>query len=175
MPSNFFGRKIMPTITGKAVEAGKRWFRQKFKKVTTVKGKTRPVGRPNIGKMYAYVYDPKHKKTLPLYDTQPLVIPIEMYSDGFLGLNFHYLPITQRYALLSALDKVATGDLTNIKDRHIISYQILKRIAKHKLFAPTIHRYLYKHIRTPLATVHPQEWKVALALPTAKFKKGRPY
>ena len=38
-----------------------------------------------VGKMYFYSYDPKLKDVLPYYDRFPLVIPIENYSDGFLG------------------------------------------------------------------------------------------
>ena len=29
-----------------------------------------------IGKMYFFIYDPKHKDTLPMYDRFPLVFPI---------------------------------------------------------------------------------------------------
>ena len=39
-----------------------------------------------MGNMYMFRYDPKHKKTLPYYDTYPLIIPLERYKDGFLGL-----------------------------------------------------------------------------------------
>ena len=44
-----------------------------------------------FGKLNMFMYDPKLKKKLPYYDTFPLVLPIESYSDGFLGLNLHYL------------------------------------------------------------------------------------
>ena len=51
-----------------------------------------------IGRMYFYHYDPKYKDVLPVYDKFPLVIPMEMYSDGFLGLNLHYLDPYSRLA-----------------------------------------------------------------------------
>ena len=44
-----------------------------------------------IGNMYMFRYEPKLKESLPYYDRFPIVFPIEPYSDGFLGLNFHYL------------------------------------------------------------------------------------
>ena len=50
-----------------------------------------------MGKMYFFYYDPKGKKTLATYDRFPLVFPIERYSDGFLGLNLHYLCQKQIY------------------------------------------------------------------------------
>jgi hypothetical protein len=59
--------------------------------------------KPFIGKLNMFFYDPKFKKTLPYYDTFPLVLPLEAYSDGFLGINFHYLPIPLRLKLLYKL------------------------------------------------------------------------
>ena len=44
------------------------------------------------GSMYMFYYDPKHKETLPYYDSFPLAIVIERRPGGFLGLNLHYLP-----------------------------------------------------------------------------------
>ena len=55
---------------------------------------------PHYGRMNMFFYDPKGRKTLPYYDTFPLVLPIESYPDGFLGINFHYLPIPLRLKLL---------------------------------------------------------------------------
>ena len=59
-----------------------------------------------MGKMYMFFYDPKHKATLPYYDRFPLVIPIERYPDGFLGLNMHYLAPKLRLSLLEGLMKI---------------------------------------------------------------------
>ena len=59
--------------------------------------------KPFYGRMNMFFYDTKYKKTLPYYDTFPLVLPLEFYSDGFLGINFHYLPIPLRIKLLDGL------------------------------------------------------------------------
>ena len=61
-----------------------------------------------LGRMYFYFYDPKTKDMLPYYDRFPLVIPIERYSDGFLGLNLHYISPKQRVILLDKLDRKST-------------------------------------------------------------------
>ena len=45
--------------------------------------------RPFYGRLNMFIYSPKHSKTLPYYDTFPLVLPIEKYPDGFLGINLH--------------------------------------------------------------------------------------
>ena len=54
---------------------------------------------PFFGRLNMFFYDPKFKKTLPYYDTFPLVLPLENYPDGFLGINFHYLPMNLRLQL----------------------------------------------------------------------------
>ena len=59
--------------------------------------------RPFYGKLNMFFYDPKFKKKLPYYDTFPLVLPLETYNDGFLGINMHYLPIPLRIKLLDRL------------------------------------------------------------------------
>ena len=46
--------------------------------------------------MYFFRYDPKFRTTLPMFDKYPLVIVVERYTDGFLGLNMHYLTRGQR-------------------------------------------------------------------------------
>ena len=56
-----------------------------------------------IGKMYFYFYDPKTKDTMPYYDLIPLVIPIERYNDGFLGLSLHYIHPKHRMILFDKL------------------------------------------------------------------------
>ena len=62
-----------------------------------------------LGRMYFFVYNPKHKATLPYYDMFPLVLPVERYSDGFLGINFHYLAPKDRAFLLDEI-KVFLND-----------------------------------------------------------------
>ena len=64
--------------------------------------------RPFYGRLNMFIYDPKFKKTLPYYDTFPLVLPLESYSDGFLGINLHYLPISLRIRLLDRLNDFST-------------------------------------------------------------------
>ena len=60
--------------------------------------------KPFPGRLNMFVYDPKFKKKLPYYDTFPLVLPLENYSDGFLGLSFHSLDTFQ---CITSLHKIA--------------------------------------------------------------------
>jgi hypothetical protein len=66
------------------------------------------IGRPSIGRLNMFFYDPKYKKTLPYYDTFPLVLPLERIPNGFAGINFHYLRPLARFSLLEQLQRFAT-------------------------------------------------------------------
>lgn len=125
-----------------------------------------------IGKMYFAYYDPKHKKTLPYYDTFPLIIPIERYSDGFLGLNLHYLPPTLRAKLLDALYDTLNNPKLDERKRFVISYNILKSASKHKYFQPCIKRYLGSHFRSRFVKIPHQNWTAAVFLPVESFEKA---
>ena len=50
------------------------------------------IGRPSVGRLNMFFYDPKTKARLPYYDVFPLVLPLESIKGGCMGLNFHYLP-----------------------------------------------------------------------------------
>ena len=58
---------------------------------------------PSQGLLNLFFYDPKYKKTLPYYDTFPLVLPLERIKGGFSGINFHYLPPLARFRLLEKI------------------------------------------------------------------------
>ena len=95
--------------------------------------------RVEFGKLNMFFYDPKLKQKLPYYDTFPLILPIEQYSDGFLGINLHYLPIPLRIRLLDRLiDFANTKDLTK-RTKIQADYQRLKRV---RLIKPTLKRYI---------------------------------
>jgi hypothetical protein len=128
--------------------------------------------RFRIGSMYFFVYDPKGKDQLDYYDRFPLVIPLESYSDGFLGLNLHYLPMRYRvYFMRKLMPRAVLNDDNEIM-RLRISYEILDASRKYKEFRPCIKRYLYSNIRSRILAVEPEEWDVAMYLPVQQFKKA---
>lgn len=122
-----------------------------------------------FGKLQMFVYDPKLKAKLPYYDTFPLILPIEQYNDGFLGINLHYLPIPLRIRLLDRLiDFSSTKDLTK-KTKIQADYQRLKRV---RLIKPTLKRYLNTRVKSDFRLIDADEWTVATLLPVARFKKA---
>lgn len=100
------------------------------------------------GYMYLFKYDPKGKLDLPYYDTFPLIFPIETYNDGFLGINFHYLPYMLRAKLMDALYTITTDKKYNDKTKILATYRILQGASKYSAFKPTVKRYLYNHVRS---------------------------
>ena len=124
-----------------------------------------------LGKMYFFVYNPKHKMTLPYYDMFPLVLPVERYSDGFLGINFHYLAPKERAHLLDEI-KIFVNDKTlSEKSRIMLTYDMLRGFTKFKRAKPCLKRYITMYMKTQFIPVLPDEWGPAIFLPVENFKK----
>ena len=102
----------------------------------------------DVGRLYFFKYDPKGKATLAQYDKFPMAFPIEQYTDGFLGLNLHYLSI---------------GDETT---RLKLSYDLLQGSKRlHSLARPCIKRYLFTHCKSQFIEIHIDEYDKAIQLP----------
>ena len=127
------------------------------------------LGRPSAGRMSMFFYDPKFKKTLPYYDTFPLVLPLEKYSDGFLGINLHYLPIPLRIRLLDRLVDFSNDTDFDEATRLIVEYRKVKNI---RLVKPTIHKYLAGQVKSQFRRIDADEFMIATLLPVQRFKKA---
>ena len=125
--------------------------------------------KPFYGKLNMFFYNPKFKKQLPYYDTFPLVLPLETYSDGFLGLNLHYLPIPLRIDLLDRLVDYSNNSQFDESTRLVVDYSKLKKI---KLIKPTIHKYLASQVQSQFRRIDADEFTVATLLPVQRFKKA---
>ena len=151
------------------------WYRNKIREF----GQPRPQqlirdgkrnNKPFYGKLNMFFYDPKFKKTLPYYDTFPLVLPLERYDDGFLGINMHYLPIPLRVKLLDRLvDYTNSEDFTDVSTRMVVDYNRLKNI---RLIRPTIHKYLSGYTKSQFRRIDADEWTIATLLPVQRFNKA---
>lgn len=122
-----------------------------------------------IGKMYFYLYDAKTKDKLPYFDKFPLVLPIEEYRNGFLGLNLHYIHPKQRLILLDKLSSFANNDKFDKTTKLRLSYQLLKSSAKIYETQACIKRYLFTNIRSRFLEISADEWDIAVLLPMEDF------
>lgn len=158
------------------------WFRRQAKQATVsttalLKGDVErlktDLNRTDVGSMYMFFYDPKHKQTLPYYDRFPLIFPFKFTPDGFYGINLHYLPHTLRARMMDALYPLVSDDnfdrSTRLKG---LSYDLLNGSSKFKWFRPCVKRYLNRHVRSRFVFVEPSEWDIALFLPVEKFQKA---
>jgi len=117
--------------------------------------------RANLGDLYAYYYNPKHRMTLPYYDQFPLIMLIGFEKETFLGLNFHYLNPKLRAILLDRVTaKVGKG---------IINWT---KISKIRQVEPCVKRYRYDHIVRKVIPIEEQENEIAIFLPLERFKKA---
>jgi hypothetical protein len=182
--SLFYRLKSQPGYTRFAAKNSIDWYKRKIKELGGVKpgdvlnDKTLTGNLKTtelIGKLFFYEYDAKWKDTLPYWDRFPLVIPIERYDDGFLGLNLHYLEPRLRVALFANLLDFATNDKFNANTKIIMSYRLLKGVAKYRLFKPCVHRYLTNHIRSRFVKINADNWEIAVHLPLAEFQKQSEY
>ena len=124
---------------------------------------------PFYGRLNMFFYDPKFKKTLPYYDTFPLVLPLETYPDGFLGINFHYLPMSLRLQLLDKVVDYSNNTKFDESTRLAVDYSKLKNL---NLIKPTLKRYLAGRVKTQFRRVDADEFTVAALLPVQRFKKA---
>lgn len=122
-----------------------------------------------IGRMYIYNYDPKYKETLPVYDKFPLVIPMDVSALGFMGLNLHYLDPMSRLALLDKLQDFINNDKYDDTTVMNLSYDLLKRARRYRLFEPCVKKYLFSHIRSSFIYIEPEHWETAVFLPVQKM------
>jgi hypothetical protein len=124
--------------------------------------------KPFYGRLNMFFYDPKFKKTLPYYDVFPLVLPLETYDDGFLGINLHYLPIPLRIKLLDKLVDYSNNTEFDESTKLMVDYKKLKRI---NLIKPTIHKYLSGQTKSQFRRIDADEFTIATLLPVQRFKK----
>ena len=150
------------------------WYRDKIKEFGTpgamdlIRDDKRNT-RPFFGRLNMFIYDPKFKKTLPYYDTFPLVLPLENYTDGFLGINMHYLPIPLRIKLLDRLVDFSNDTNFDAGTALLVEYQKVKKI---RLVKPTIHKYLAGQVKSQFRRIDADEFMIATLLPVQRFKKG---
>jgi hypothetical protein len=165
-------------ITPRTAES-REWFRKRVANMRRVNRnalmKEDPVqlsSRRILGSMQMFFYDPKHKDTLPYYDSFPLAIVLGPAEGGFLGLNLHYLPPVLRAKFLDSLLDITNNSKYDDTTKFDLTYNTLRRAQKFKYFKPCIKHYLNSNVRSRFATVPAPEWEIATFLPTADWQKG---
>lgn len=151
------------------------WFRGLFKAPASIRKQlmkgddgNRYRNSVQIGRMYAFYYDPKTKDKLPVYDRFPLVMVIEFRKNGFLGLNLHFLSQGQRGQLLDSLMRYANNQTMDENTRLMLSWQAVVATSRmRKLSERCVKHYLYPHCRSRFVQINADEFDKVSTLPTA--------
>lgn len=144
-------------------------FKQIYGDTEVPKIKPAAYKRARFGFPMMFKYSPKTASVLPYYDILPMPILLAKYSDGFLGLNIHYLPWAKRLQLADRLVKSA-------KNKKRINYGQIKS-AWQSLRLPVgysyliIRRYLVSHIQTDIAVFTWDTYRKAAVNIPGKWKK----
>jgi hypothetical protein len=155
------------------------WFRQKVQRMRVNRRelmKEDPIqskSKSASGSMYMFFYDAKYRKTLPYWDSFPLIIAVGPAEKGFYGMNLHYLPIPLRAKFLDELMNITNNKKYDETTKFEVSYEFLNRAAKFKYFKPCFKHYLTAQVEGKLAYVPPPEWEIATFLPTAQFQGNK--
>ena len=128
-----------------------------------------PGDRKFVGKMYMFRYNPIRKDQLPYWDEFPLIFVLNIYRNGFLGMNLHYLPPKIRTDFLLALDNLRSNDHMDETTRIRVSYELIRDTARLNTGLPIVRRYLKRGILSNIIQVLPNEWAIASLLPTESF------
>lgn len=157
-------------------QKSREWFMNRLRKMTNVTSRKILMDdalvrrkKPLIGRMFMFLYDPKGKDTLPYYDRFPLILMVGPAEGGFYGLNLHYLHPRIRAVFFDELQSFLNNDKMDETTRFRLAYSTLSNVRKLRAFAPCFKHYLYKHIRSATVEVPPNEWEIALFLPTDDF------
>ncbi len=170
-------------FTPGASEESRQWFRDKAGQLRDIRPDRlmRSKGaRDNTtsrlfhpGDMYLFKYEARDKDTLPYYDKFPLIMLIEDYPGGFMGVNFHYLPARLRAVLMTQMYEYLSDERFDEKTRLKFTYQQLKTLSGQSLWKPCIKRYLNNQCKSRFVKIHPAEWDIVLQLPLDRFVGAR--
>jgi hypothetical protein len=174
-------QRIQDSLAKEGLQArtnlARSWLQSKVKNLSAspsklMQDRQRLVDNTIIGKMYFFYYDPKTKDTLPYYDRFPLVIPIDRYSDGFLGLNLHYINPRDRVILLDKLSTTLNNKNYDESTKFRINYAYLSAASKVFESTPCIKRYLFRNVDSRFLQITADEWDIAAMLPVERFQKA---
>ena len=169
-------------------ELSMRWYRQKVQELLPrpqvrqmiregfKEGKV--TVRPNFGTMNLFYYRPKTPQRLKYWDIFPLVIPMgRRLNDGFVGINFHYLSVPQRWLLLERLSMFQMPSELDSFDSEEGAGEVMalfwSKIRRKRGVKPIVRRYLTKNIQSYFLKIELSEMLIALAIPMERFYTGK--
>lgn len=149
------------------------WFKETIKNIPRAKP-----ALPQVGRMYAFVYDAKYKKELPYWDRFPLILALRVDEQYVLGINLHYLAPIMRQKFLERM-LIAQPRLLNQKSigpkaKFNVNWDAIKRYPGADKM---IKLYIRSRIQGPTIEINAVQWANTVWLPTQQFldKNGKRY
>ena len=168
----------------KGRELSVQWYRSKIRALAPRISANRMIEQgkttltPNYGLMNLFWYKPLHASKLSYYDIFPLVIPFKYHRNGFTGINFHYLSVPMRVALLERLQGFEEeavlyrlDEFGNEREKEVLAFQWSEIIGMRGL-KKTVHRYLAKYVYSNFLKIGLEDMVVASLLPIERFYTG---
>lgn len=150
-----------------------KWFQQTIR--NRIRSKT--VTKPKPGAIYTFVYDAKHKDTLPYWDKFPLIIFLgtvvspKSKTVMLQGLNLHYVNPRARQAFLEELLVHANTKTLTSKTKLNIKWSNVKHM---RGSTEMIKNYLPEQIKGKIVEIDPKDWPSVIFMPTQQFmSKGK--
>lgn len=124
-----------------------------------------------VGGVFFFKYDAKYKDNLPMWDKYPLCVPIDRFSDGFLGLNMHYLGKGQRQGIINSIRSMKEErKLSNTVKSKARNWQYMMNSGiPDGLYKKCVKRYLFGQVRTQFVRIQPDEYAKAIQLPLEEW------
>lgn len=164
-------KKAGGTTAGLRTQNSLNWFytyiKKNFSKVhmSQIKNDGVYVSYPKVGQLVTYRYDPKHKATLPIYDTFPLVLITSVEGYAWRGINLHYVPPRIRMWMLMELARIADAQMTE-NQRLKVTYNTVRSFLKSVGY---IKMYLADHLYSPILNLDYYSWEMVAFLPTQRW------
>ena len=121
------------------------------------------------GNLYMFFYDPKLKDKLPYYDMFPLVLPFRKVTDGFYGINLHYLPYPLRFKLLGAIQEYALDSTMSEDNRVRVTWTTLLTMSRVAPVKACVKHYLDSQVQSRFLNIKYPDWVTASLLPVERF------
>ena len=168
-------------------ELSMRWYRQKVQELLPRPQVRRMIRegykegkvtvRPNFGTMNLFYYRPKTPARLRYFDVFPLVIPMgKRLNNGFVGINFHFLSVPQRWALLERLQMFQVPSELDAFDSEEGADEVIAlfwpQVKKKRGVKPIVRRYLTEYMKSRFLRIEISEMLIAVSLPVERFYEG---
>lgn len=142
------------------------WFRKTIRKESNIKNLDKATAglrnrRIEIGGLYAYEYSPKYAEKLPVWDKFPLVLILSFTTNGWFGINFHYLPPVIRSKILSELNL-----------NRLNGVAIAKKFTQSDYGKFALKKYIATNLKSRPKAVPKDDWEIAVQLPFENFQKS---